>query len=177
MKCFNIVGGSPELNEKGKTIPFLTNLSEKEQKFIWYCFDLRSDYHSIQEENRFNFIYGLLEMTEDKTQLFTKLKGVGNQYVEITDSPSRRMYRATLLLQDKLAREMENIDLTETDSRGNKLNPLSSVTQTLKGAADVHASISKLKNMIRTEFEEEDNQEVKVRGNERFNIFEDGGVV
>ncbi len=146
----------------------------KEILFIYHFADIKSDYNSNITDIKDREEQIKRDIKLPKTwKIDPEMKVAINFYVEMSETPSERLYKAAIKAADDIAEYLGNTHalLYERDDRGRPVNDFSKITN---GLAKIPKIMQDLKAAYKELLKEQETVSGKQKGSQTFNIFEKG---
>lgn len=181
MKLFKFENYNLTIAEEALTIKAFSNLwkrdrSDKKERalrefgFIYHCYDPRSDYmFIIDEEDRIETIKEQ-EGIEEKWKPDKLVLDAIEIYKFLTQSTASLLLEDTRALIEKVRMQMKEIDLNAMDDKGKPIYTLNTITATIKQIPSLSEDLTKAENALNREIEENG----KMRGQKAKKLLEDG---
>ena len=143
-------------------------LALAELAFVYFITDYKSPFMNISESSRDTEIISSLKMPngwkKDKI-----IDDAINKYIQIRDTKSVKLLKASYSAIDKLIDHFNSVDLTKKDNYGKPIYNAKDLMANLKSVGDVVNSLKKLEQQVK----KDEEADVEMRGGGRKGLRED----
>lgn len=142
----------------------------KELGFLYFCYDPRSDYmFIIDEEDRIKAIKEQ-EGFDPKWKTDKLMLDAIDTYKFLLHTTAALLLEDTRILIDKIRMQLKEIDLTKVDEKGKPIYTLNTITSTVKQIPSLSEELKKAEKALSEEIEENS----RMRGQKAKKMTEDG---
>lgn len=181
MKLFKYDNWELTISEEALCIKSFTSLwkrdrseskerAKRELGFIYFCYDPRSDYMFIIDEDERAETIKEQEGLDPKWKPDKLVLDAIVVYKFLTQTTASLLLEDTRALIEKIRMQMKEIDLTATDDKGKPIYTLNTITATIKQIPSLSEDLTKAENALNREIEENS----KMRGQKAKKLMEDG---